>query len=89
MNEWQLYKAKCEECTRYDAARGVCIRNPRRTEKCVCPQFSLTAEAEAARYVAAKMHAQKIGMTYDATGIILRGKSESVRRMIAEKLKGV
>lgn len=87
MNEWQLYRASCTECTRYDTARGVCARNPARTESCVCPQFTLTPEAEAARYVSAKNYARKIGMEYDAGGVILRGKSRETRKIIRKLVR--
>lgn len=87
MNDWTLYRAECAECVYYDAKTQFCGRNPNRTESGVCQRFTLTIDAEARRYVSAKTYADKIGIGYDESGFIFRGKTKPVRNLIKKLMK--
>lgn len=81
MNDWTTYRATCSECTRFDTCKH--NRTPG-----VCGGFKLSFDAEAARYVSAKRYAEKIGMKYDASGIIYRGYARQIRSRIDKLLLG-
>lgn len=81
VNDWTTYRATCAECSRVDGCK-------RGKTPGVCAGFRLSFDAEAARYVSAKRYAEKIGMKYDASGIIYRGFIRQVRERIDKLLRG-
>ncbi len=77
----------CYECE-YMGKDGKCLRSGKVTDA-ICNSFILTQSALAKRYLSAKHYAKKIGMVYDASGIIFAGYPRNVRRLIKyfEKLE--
>lgn len=84
MNDWTTYRAECNECVFCND--GICLRTGKKKDE-VCPSFELTEKAAAIRYVRAKRHGDKLGITYDATGHILQGMSHAARHIVQFYMK--
>lgn len=74
-----LNEGYCYECEFYND--GICKRSGVEPSR-LCPSFTLTQTAQAKRYVSAKRYAEKIGMIYDASGVIFAGYPRNVRKLI-------
>lgn len=86
-NDYEIYKARHDECEFYDRVTKTCIRKGN-VNAAVCTMFKLTQKATAERYVNARRCGERTGIDYDASRVIYAGYPAGVRRMIDFLMKG-